>query len=118
MAARMTIGFFVKLIFIPINNIIVGSGWFDFRRCFFRFSRLFLIWSLYDFNWNLCVSFLQFDGYLDRTLCLDWFHHLGLGDLILHRFSKACVYAFRAILGHDVGPLCRRVAAPMPLVCL
>jgi hypothetical protein len=26
MAARMTIGFFVKLIFIPINNIIVGSG--------------------------------------------------------------------------------------------
>jgi hypothetical protein len=31
------VGFFVKLIFIPINKIIVGSGSFDSSRCFFCF---------------------------------------------------------------------------------
>jgi hypothetical protein len=53
-AVWMAIGFFIKLIFIPINNIIVGSGWFDSRR-FFCASHTSSWSGLYTTSIGICV---------------------------------------------------------------
>jgi len=90
------VGFFVKLIFIPINNIIVGSGWSGPSRYIFCASRLSSIWFPAAFSQFFCAPYVQFNGSLRSfEICLERFQfHIESCDLSPQWSSKACAYAF------------------------